>query len=241
MSTFIFESNKIESILDFVDPKTLFIFDIDHTLIEPLQVIGSTHWEKHLTHRLIDEGMHPESARLKACGLWKEIQKRTGVQAIESGIYRLITILKERAVMTLGLTSRDHDLADLTFRQLKAVDLDQVFTFNHPAKIFNLEYTAEFKNGTLFCGHNAKDLTLGALLKHAEITPEKIIFIDDQKDHLYKLEEMSFRAGIEFIGMQYTASSHDRFNIDIASIQEKHLPNILSDDEALMLLRNASQ
>ena len=45
MSVYKFESHTLKDILDHVDQDTMFLFDIDHTLIEPAQIIGSTYWE----------------------------------------------------------------------------------------------------------------------------------------------------------------------------------------------------
>ena len=238
MSTYIFESKKIESIVDFIDSETFFIFDIDHTLIETAQVIGSTHWEKHFIRRQMDQGLSYEDASKRSFALWKQIQKSTEVRTIENGIFRLVSFLKTHNIPTLGLTSRDHDLMDLTFDQLKKVNLENVFNLDHPPHALEAELECHFSRGAVFCGDNPKDIALKALFKKNDIAPKKIIFIDDQKDHLYELEEMAYHAEIEYIEMQYTASNHERFNSDIAVIQEKHLPNILSDDEALKLMQN---
>lgn len=238
MSTYIFESKKIESIFDFIDLDTFFIFDIDHTLIETQQVIGSSHWEKHLKHRLIDQGFSHEEAANRSCSLWKKIQKVTSVQTIEQGIFRLISYLKEREIPILGLTARDHELMDLTFKQLQSVDLHQVFTFLHPCQaLVGTLYESHYSKGAVFCGDNPKDSALKVLFKQVEYTPKKIVFVDDQKEHLYELEEMAYNANIEFVGMQYMASNHDRFNLEIAEIQEQHLPRILSNSDALKLMK----
>ncbi|MCH9634716.1 MAG: hypothetical protein S4CHLAM7_14730 [Chlamydiae bacterium] len=238
MSTYIFESNKIESILDFIDLETFFITDIDDTLIKAAQIIGSSHWEKHLIRRLIDQGVELDQARSRACGLWKQIQKLTNVITLEEGVFKLIQFLKKHSIPTLGLTSRDCDLIDLTFEQLKKVDLHDAFTLKHAPQTLEATYLCHFARGALFCGNNAKDKALKVFFEQNNLNPKKIIFIDDQKDHLYELEEMAFHAGIDYVGMQYTASSPENFSVEIAEIQEKHLPNIISDEDAQKLIQN---
>jgi hypothetical protein len=237
MSTYIFESKKIESILDFIDLDTFFIFDIDHTLIEAQQVIGTSHWEKHLKHRLIDQGISPDEAKLRAYMLWKSIQEVTGVQPIEQGIFRLVSLLQNNSIPILGLTSRDRDLIEITFRQLESVDLHNVFTLDYPSQPLEAKHICHFSRGTVFCGDNPKNVGLKAFFNQISFKPKKIVFVDDQKEHLYELEDMAFHENIDFVGMQYMGSSHDRFNPVIAEIQEQHLPRILSNADALKLIR----
>lgn len=239
MSTYIFESKKIESILDFIDLDTFFIFDIDHTLIEAQQVIGTSHWEKHLKHRLIDQGISPDEAKFRAYTLWKSIQEVTGVQPVEEGVFRLISLLQHNQIPILGLTSRDRDLIEITFKQLKSVELDNVFTCDYPSQSLEAKHICHFSRGTVFCGDNPKNEGLKAFFDLISFKPKKIVFVDDQKEHLYELEEMAFHENIDFVGMQYMGSSYERFSPEIAEIQERHLPKILSNADALKLIKEA--
>ncbi len=226
MSTYIFESKRIDSILDFVDADSFFIFDVDHTLIETTQIIGSAHWEKHFMRRLIDQGWDNQEALKHSQSLWKQIQKNTDVQVVDQGILNLIAYLK----------SRDKAIVDLTFKQLESVQLHNIFSFQNPCHSFGIQPDCYFSKGMVFCGDNPKDLGLKLLLDYVNFQPKKIIFVDDQKSHLYELEEMAYQAHIHYVGMHYTASTHEKFNFEIAQIQEKFLPKIISDDEALQLI-----
>ena len=239
MSTYIFESENIESILDFIRPDSLFIFDIDHTLIETAQVIGSTHWEKHFARRLMDQGIETDLARSQAQTLWKKIQRKTKVRPVDPTLFKLIHYLKTHNVKTLGLTSRDEEIIDLTLDQLQSVDMHEIFNFDDPCHDFGVNPSCHFSKGIVFCSDNPKDIGLKLFLEHTQHKPEQIIFIDDQKQHLYELEEMAYRAGISYVGMQYTASGYERFNAEIAKIQEKHLPHIITDDQAIDHLRQS--
>lgn len=236
MSTYIFESKRIDAILDFIDLDSFFIFDVDHTLIEPPQVIGSTYWEKHFMRRLIDQGFESVIASKKAQTLWKEIQKSTNVQIVDQEVLNLISYLKSRNIPILGLTSRDKAIVDLTFKQLESVQLHDIFSFQNPCRCFGIQPDCYFSKGMVFCGDNPKDLGLRLLLDYIQFKPKKIIFVDDQKSHLYELEEMAYQSNIHYVGMHYTASTHEKFNFEIARVQERFLPKIISDDEALQLI-----
>lgn len=236
MSVYKFESSSVKDILKHVDKNTLIVFDIDHTLIEPVQAIGSTHWERHLTKKLLEQGFTYHEACIRAFHQWRTIQHLTDVKTIEDAIYEVIDYLKENQVKTLGLTSRDGTLSNLTFDQLKSVNLHEIFTIHNDTSDLSANYPCTYYNGTVFCGFNKKDAAFKLFLNHINLSPKKIVFIDDQQSHVEELEDLATLLGIEYVGMKYTASGDHTFDSKIADIQEKHLPKLISNREALDLL-----
>lgn len=239
MSTYIFESEKVESIIDFIDDESIYISDIDHTLIEPVQIIGSVHWEKYTTQKLMDRGLSFEKARQEAFKLWRQVQAATDIKVVEESVYNLLKILQSRKIPIMGLTSRSAFLKDLTFKQLARARLDQIFTYNYDCHdLPSPKLQSHFSKGTVFCGDDPKHHALEAFLKHNQINLKKIIFVDDQKDHIHELEELCYKLGIDYVGMHYVASSHKNFDAEIAEMQHKHLPKIISDLDALQMLES---
>ncbi len=236
MSVFKFESDTLQDLLDHIDAKTLFIFDIDHTLIEPVQIIGSTHWEKYIAKKLKGQGFTHHEASIRAFHQWRTIQHLTAVKAVENSIYEVLRLIDSLNLRTLGLTARDSTLSELTFDQLKSVGLDKIFTFQSPSEDLAADYPCRYFNGAVFCGFNRKDIGLRLFLEHVKVKPQKVVFVDDQKSHVDELEEFSIAEGIEYVGMTYHASGDHKFNPQIAEIQEKYLPKLISDREALDLL-----
>lgn len=236
MSVYKFESDTLLDIVKHVDSDTLFIFDIDHTLIEPVQNIGSTHWERHLAKKLKEEGFTHHEASIRAFHQWRTIQHLTAVKAVEESIYEVKALIKSLNVETLGLTARDGTLSDLTYDQLKSVQLDTIFTYQADCKDLPGNYPCKYSRGTVFCGFNKKDAGLNLFLEHVKMRPKKVVFVDDQKSHVDELEDLANLLGIEYVGMTYHASGNHKFDAQIAEIQEQYLPKLISDREALDLL-----
>ncbi|MCH9632972.1 MAG: hypothetical protein S4CHLAM6_13210 [Chlamydiae bacterium] len=236
MSVYKFESDTLLDIVEHVDSNTLFIFDIDHTLIEPVQIIGSTHWERHLAKKLKEQGFTHHEACIRAFHQWRTIQHLTAVKAVEESVYEILTLVKNLNVQTLGLTARDGTLSELTFDQLKSVQLDKLFTHKEDCKDLPGNYPCKYTKGAIFCGFNKKDVGLQLFLEHVKMNPKKVVFVDDQKSHIDELEDLSNLLGIEYVGMTYHASGDHKFDPQIAEIQEQYLPKLISDKEALDLL-----
>ncbi len=236
MSAYKFESDSIRDILKHIDPETLFILDIDHTIIEPVQSIGSTHWERHLAKKLMDSGYTYHEACIRAFHQWRTIQHLTQVRPVEESIYEFHDFLKSSKIETMGLTSRDSTLSDLTFEQLASVQLGDVFSFQKPCVELQGNYPCQYTKGAIFCGFNKKDHGLDLFLSHIDFKPSKIVFVDDQSSHIDELGDLSEMLKIDYVGMKYNASGVHKFDAKLADIQEKHLPKLLSDREALDLL-----
>lgn len=236
MTEYKFESNNIRDILSHVDLNTLFIFDIDHTLIEPAQIIGSTHWERYLAKKFVSQGLNQHEAMIRAFHHWRAIQHLTDVKIVDESIYEVINFLKDLKINIMGLTARDRTLTNLTLDQLKSVQLDNLFTFLNDPHDFPGHYPCHLANGTVFCGFNKKDVGLRLFLDHLAFVPKKIVYVDDQVSHIDELENLSKSMNINYVGMKYGASGDHKFNPKIAEIQEKHLPKLISDQEALNLL-----
>ncbi len=232
MSTHKFESHKLEDINKHIDDETFFIFDIDHTLIEPVQIIGSTHWEKYVAKKLVSQGFSQHEAMVRAFHLWRSIQHITAVKIVEEGIFELLQTLEQMKILTLGLTARDGTLSNLTFEQLASVKLDKAFSMIKPCQDLPSIYPCRYSKGAVFCGFNKKDKALELFLDQIDFMPKKIVYIDDQVSHIDELEHFSKAKGIKYVGMKYSASGDHRFDPKIADVQEKHLPKLISDREA---------
>jgi hypothetical protein len=62
-----------------------------------------------------------------------------------------------------------------------------------------------FKKGVLFTCGLPKGPVLKAFLQYAELSPKKIIFVDDQRKYLESVEAFCKEAKISFEGFEYTA------------------------------------
>ena len=188
MSVYTFKSDRLQDILNYLEPNVLFIFDIDHTLIEPTQSIGSTHWERHLASRLIQQGFTHHEANIRAFHQWRTLQHLTQVQPVDPTIHQILNQIRSFGIQTMGLTARDKTLSELTFDQLASVNLDQAFSLIGDSKDLRGNYPCHYHQGAVFCGFNKKDAGLELFLNHVQLKPKKIVFIDDQQSHVDELK-----------------------------------------------------
>lgn len=230
-----FTTDSLCSLLEHIHPGAHVVFDIDHTLIEPVQMLGKDSWEAYLTELYVKEGLPLEEAWKKANQLWIEVQKRTDIKVVDDQFEEVRKILKERELHLTGLTARSLFLHEMTFDQLQKVALHDFF---HPLTEdveFQLKVPSGYKNGILFCGDNDKGHVLEYFFKHIDHRPSKLIFIDDKEFHVKEVEKMARGLQIPFVGVNYIKSDKG-IDPKICEIQLQHLDEILSDDQARKIL-----
>ncbi|MDR2628435.1 MAG: DUF2608 domain-containing protein [Puniceicoccales bacterium] len=71
---------------------------------------------------------------------------------------------------------------------------------------FGEEYPPAYGSGVVCCGSIPKSRCLMAFLAYTNITPDKIIFIDDKIENLEDVKEQCDIAKIKFLGIRYTES-----------------------------------
>ena len=109
------EITKMTDIESAVTPDTLVVFDIDNTILEPRQTLGSDQWFEATREKVGHE---------KAIELWSKVQGVTEVQPVEPSTPALIRRLRQRAVGVIALTARPEALADTTRAQLKSIGVE---------------------------------------------------------------------------------------------------------------------
>ncbi|MDR1890711.1 MAG: DUF2608 domain-containing protein [Puniceicoccales bacterium] len=65
------------------------------------------------------------------------------------------------------------------------------------------EYPPAYSSGIICCGNIPKSQSLLAFLAYANITPSKIIFIDDKMENLEDVKEQCNLKNIKFLGIRY--------------------------------------
>lgn len=235
----IIESMHIGDVEQHIDHDTLIIFDIDNTLLETAQMLGSDQWFFHMYNRYITEGMEPAASLDRILSEWHAIQNITAVKIVEPGSAELIERLQKEGFMVMGLTTRGLGLSDRTLEQLSRVNVD--FTINPPVKdevyFFNKQGVL-FRQGVMFTSGTWKGKALEKFLKIIECHPKKVVFINDKMKHLQDVESGCIEMGIEFVGLRYgvTDGTVASFDPDIAEVQFKHFGQIMSDAEAEALI-----
>src|SRR4051812_33940238 len=95
----IVEAKRINEILGYINSGTLVVFDLDNTVMEPVQMLGSDQWFDSLV-KLFDGNIE------RAVDVWQNVQRKTEMKTVEPGTPDLIRGLRSRGLHVLALTAR---------------------------------------------------------------------------------------------------------------------------------------
>jgi Protein of unknown function (DUF2608) len=257
LSAEIKEGSRMSEILATAKPDTLVVFDIDNTLIEPRQTLGSDQWLRAEITKQVAAGLQAGDVRSVAeaksqesvLAAWKKIQLVTEVSAVEPGTPSLIDQRQSEGIVMMGLTARPVDLADRTREQLSRVQifLDHRAPLRDDVKLKhegdpNLQ--ALYTRGILFGGNHSKGDLLVRFLESGRMTfrPKQILFIDDRAENVADVDHALDRYG-KYPHTSYRYGALDAkvkgFDPAVAEVEWNHFQKILSDDEA-RIIKSAS-
>jgi hypothetical protein len=163
------------------------------------------------------------------------------MRPVDPEIPILLHRMHEKQVPMIVLTKRDPLLASLTLEHLSltGIDFQKAAPIKESAQFEELNHSI-YRKGILFCGAGVdKGILLLEYLKKLEKMPRRIVFIDDKMDYVLSVEKAVEKAGIAFVGIRYGRADERFKELDprIAEIQQEHLHKILSDEQALLLLK----
>ena len=223
--------------------KTLFLFDVDDTLLDFPYMLGSKAWRQY-----IREATKQWDSKKN----WHDIlslflTQKHPVRTVESTTRELINELQSRGYVVCGLTSRERNMwyetpqdhVDvMTTNQLYSVGIyfdDACLKQAYP----HLADAPEYFQGTFFADCDTKGDYLLKLLKSMTDLPEKVIFIDDKMSQSKSVATALARLGVshESYCYTYTDAKARTFDPLLANIQLYHFfisegQRIVSDEEA---------
>lgn len=234
----IVESDQMHDILPQMDSNTLVLVDIDNTLLESSLHLGSVQWRTYIKNKALELGNDPVTSDLILDKFWLFVQYFIPVKLVDPEAPNIIQIIKNSNVSILALTAREPLETDFTQRQLHSVGISLSNNaypeqFSLPSPNFSL-----YEKGVIYCGDNTKSQCLLAFFQYTGYFPKKVIFVDDRRHQVEKLEKTVEQMGIEFVGIRFSGSDErvNAFDPDIAELQFQSLPKILSDEEAKRVL-----
>jgi phosphoglycolate phosphatase-like HAD superfamily hydrolase len=219
-----------------IDKHTLVLFDLDNTLIEPAQTLGSDQWFSHRIHLHLKGGEDPHEAREKALQEWMAVQFLTDFRLVEEEAIPFLAELRERKIHHMGLTFRDMSLARRTSRELHRLGVSLAGGAPFPERVLaEANQAVLFLQGVLYTSGVGKADALFALLDRDGHRPKRIVLIDDKIHHLRDVEDACAARKIPFVGLRYGYLDEKvrMFPAEIADAQWKAFAQILSDEEAL--------
>lgn len=242
----IIEGQRMREVSPFVDSDTLVVFDIDNTLIQPNQSLGSDQWFRHVHKSYIDKGVPQDVALTKVLGFWKEINTVSQVSPVEYETPSFVRKIQERGIATIVLTSRGTDVTDITDRQLNDVKLD----FTHASPYGDLDHLIEkglrYRKGILYVSGQDKGKSLIKLFRYLRLAPKKVLFIDDLQKNVQSVETALTKSQITITNIRYGAADEkvNFFNPNITLVEWgifKKYGVLIGDPEAIKILTKSAE
>lgn len=199
----IVESNKIVDLLDYVDEETLVLLDIDNTLIESMQHVGSVAWFSYMLDKLENTGLDTKEAINRIYPVWLELQYAVQVRTVEKDTASVVKQLHNQGIKTMGLTARGFDLGKRTVEQLNSVE---IFIENNTIyhKKVELDTLSGFVDGILFMNPEGdKGERLFQFLDKINFSLKKVVFVDDSPFFIDGVKSFFVEKKIPFIGIRY--------------------------------------
>lgn len=211
----IIESDKIESVLDYISPETLVIFDIDNTLAHPIGELSSDEWFCYLVNQKMNEGYDYITAVYYALPITYYAQFNVDLQPTEGLIPYLLSELIIHKIPTMALTTRSLFVAERTLKQLE--DISLYFLIPHISQhdlVLSMTHPCFYTRSILFSGNNDKGQALFYFFELMNYYPEKIVFIDDKMKYLLSVQQAAKSHNIPFIGIRYSGCDERVKNFD---------------------------
>jgi phosphoglycolate phosphatase-like HAD superfamily hydrolase len=216
------------------------VLDVDNTLIESLQDLGSVQWYDDSALELCQSGLSFDEASAKVYPLWVKLQKVLPVKPVEEGIPQMLKSWQQEGLQLMAVTSRGIDLAYRTVEQLSSIDIDlnKNAVFNRrlilePPNPLNVHQGIIYRHGVLMCQPGAnKGFVLKRFLEAIGTIPQQMVYVDDVESSLLDVQNALTELGIHVIGVRYGGCDEKvkAFSRDSARTQLEQLNTKLKMD-----------
>ncbi len=230
---------KMKDALADVSVGDVVVFDIDNTILEPVQTLGSDQWFEYLVKKYEEQGQDHAQAIASSQKDWGLVQEKTEVRLVERDTARLIRRLQLRGITVIALTARPDDLKDVTAHQLSSakVHIEQYEGYNNPDVVYS--------EGIIFSAGKNKGVILRDFLERLNIQPARLIFIDDKEKNVNNMDAEFAKTQIININYRYGAADArvHCFASEIAEFQWEHFlatGELLTDEEAEEIIYGTS-
>jgi hypothetical protein len=239
------ETQTMQHVADAVQPQDWVILDLDNTLMQPAQTLGSDQWFGYRIQVGLEQGLSLKDALAGALGPWWQIQFKTGVKPMESMTAGWIQEMQAKGITVMGLTARAVDLAATSHAQLASLGIDLART--PPVRESKTLEASDYQNGVLYLRDlGDKGAALMDFLVSTDSHPESVIFVDDKMSNVRSVEKVLEGTSIRHLSFRYGAADATvaRFNSRLADIQYREFVEkgiLISDEVGLALLEAAHE
>lgn len=230
-----------------INKDTLVIFDVDETLIQPVDMypINESSTQAQAIKKKLRES-HPE---IKDWGIYEDILiKQVQRPLLEPMIIEKINALQKMGVIVIAVTAMNTGKYG-RYDRLEHWRYEHLASFGFEGAFNDLiiDFEANNKKPVFYKGILATDLSpkgpaLFSFLDRIKHLPKKIIMFDDNINFLESVQMASAQRGIPFQGYLYKGAREKVWDQDLIEMQIEHLlyhKRWLSDEQAYELMKSA--
>lgn len=224
--------------------ETLVVTDLDNTVLQPKQMIGSDQWGEYMNHKLQNRGFTKEESTQMAVAMFASVQMATPLnlfETVEKETSNILKLLKRKKYTVIGLTARPQYLATQTVEVLNFLKIN--FDDNKTSRLNHVNWAGiRYQDGVFFVGaFNNKGQILKQILDQlsttAKLKYKRVLFIDDKSHHVKSVDQFISSQDVKVYSLRYGAADNrvKNFNEKIADYQWTILMSsgqIVSDESA---------
>lgn len=210
-----------------IQPDTLVIFDVDQTLIQPVDTYPANENSpeaEQFRNALVQR--YPKTDWVKLASIMLKQAERP---LVESRIIEQIKQLQARGVNIIACTSMNTGaygviplMEEWRYNHLKSLGFEGSFADTVLPLNINGKKPVLYK-GIFATDTVPKGIALGALFDELDYQPKKIVFFDDSLEYIVSVSQMCKGRGIEFFGYIYKGARSVLWNENVAATQAQIL------------------
>ncbi|OQW54427.1 MAG: hypothetical protein A4S09_05990 [Proteobacteria bacterium SG_bin7] len=178
-----YEIRQMNQILKHIDKDTLVVLDVDNTIAESVQTIGSVQWQEHEVEKAKEQGLSTNQALERSLRKFIAVSYVSLMRPVEPATPTLLRNIQQKSAGVMALTARPAELLARTRFLLGKLGID--LSLARPID-GNLQTVAKeqsiYSKGILAVGAtNDKGEMLKWLISQNGFVPfKKVVFVDDK-------------------------------------------------------------
>lgn len=200
-------TDSVKEMRKWADSDTLCVFDLNDTLMQTEEYLGSDTWAANEIAREMEQtGKTKMEVFESFIPLWHSILINAKAKAVEDSTAEVVRDFQAEGIPVIGLTARYTEMAYPTHDQLQSIGIDLSKNNLYPYdKEIEGGYASKFIQGIIFVGlKNDKGETLFRFLDSIGYHPKKLLFADDKMKNVESVRKAAEKRGVSFTGIHYT-------------------------------------
>ncbi len=219
-----YEIKQMKEILNYVDRDTLVVFDIDNTIAESAQTIGSVQWQENEVEKAKAAGLPAHQALERSLRKFIAVNYVGEMRPVESTTPALIHHLQKRSAGVMALTARPVELLARTRYLLgkMGIDLSLARPINGNYQTLVKEQ-AIYSKGILAVGatNDKGEMLKWLIQQNGFVGFKKVVFVDDKAKYTASISTALDQLGVANDVFRYGSADQRVKSFDPALANEQ--------------------